>query len=80
MEALLFGVSPVIMDNELGHELFGDYAFYAKNSDADGIAESIRHALTETDKIGKIKNSGPEFIKKYNWRNFAERFFQNIKN
>src|SRR3989338_5852971 len=35
MEALTFGVPPVIVDNELGHELFGENAFYVKNNNTD---------------------------------------------
>jgi glycosyltransferase involved in cell wall biosynthesis len=80
MEALAFGIPPVIADNELGHELFGEYAFYVKNTDPDGIAEGIRQALTESDKIARIRASGPEFAKKYNWKSFTDKFLENVKN
>ena len=79
MEALSFGVPPVISDNELGHELFGDYAFYVKCPDPDGIAEGIRQALTEIGKIEQIKNYGSELVTKYNWKNFTNTFLQNVK-
>ncbi len=79
LEALGFGVPPVIADNELGHELFGENAFYVKNSDTEGIAGGIRQALSESDKIQKIKNSGPDYIKKYNWKSFADKFFDAIQ-
>ncbi len=79
MEALSFGVPPVIVDNELGHELFDEYAFYSKSGNVDDIAEAIRHALTNTDKIQKIKNSGSEFVKRYNWKSFADKFIDIIK-
>lgn len=78
MEALSFGVPPIIADNELGHELFGDYAFYVSNPSPDGIAEGIRQALTQTEKIAKIKTNGPEFIKKYNWKSFTDRFLETL--
>ncbi len=80
MEALSFGVPPIIADNELGHELFGDYAFYVGNPNPDGIAEGIRQALTQTEKIAKIKIDGPEFVKKYNWESFTDKFFEIIEN
>ena len=80
MEALSFGVPPVIADNELGHELFSEYAFYVKNNDIDGIAEGIRQALTQAEKIHKIKTDGPEFVKKYNWKSFTDRFLEYVKN
>ena len=101
LEALAFGVPPVIADNELGHELFGEYAFYSpqennpseafltsevltkgvvKEGIVDNIANTTRQALTETNKIEKIKTGGPEFVKKYNWKTFADIFFENVKN
>jgi len=79
MEALSFGVPPVIADNELGHELFGEYAFYVSNPDPDGITEGMRQALTQTEKISKIKTTGPEFVKKYNWKSFTDRFLEYVK-
>jgi len=89
MEAFSFGVPPVIADNELGHELFGarpeetkslfgDYAFYSKSGEVDDIAETIKQALTDQQKIDKIKSEGPEFVKKYNWKSFADRFLKII--
>lgn len=71
MEALSFGVPPVVADNKLGHELFGEYAFYSESGNVDDIAEAIKQALSDSEKIQKIKNSGPEFVKKYNWEDFA---------
>jgi len=79
MEALSFGVPPVIADNELGHELFGEYAFYSKSGNMEDIAEAMKEALSNEQKASKIKSEGPEFIKKYNWKNFVERFFVQIK-
>ncbi len=80
MEALSFGVPPVIADNELGHELFNDHAFYAKNSNSEDVAEAIRQSLTNTEKINKIKNHGPEFARRYSWKNFTDKFLENVQN
>ena len=80
MEALSFGVPSIIADNKLGHELFGEYAFYIGNADLVGIAEGIYNALTQTEKIAKIKTDGPEFVKKYNWKSFTDKFLENVKN
>ncbi len=76
MEALSFGVPPIIYDNELGHELFGEYAFYTPHAYPEDIAESIRQALTQTEKIAKIKTDGPEFVKKYSWQKFTDNFLK----
>ena len=80
MEALSFGIPPTVADNELSHELFGEYAFYVSDPNPDGIAEGIRQALTQTEKIVKIKTNGPEFVKKYNWKIFTDKFLENVKN
>ena len=79
MEALSFGIPPVIADNELGHELFGGYAFYSKSGNMEDIAEAMKEALNNEQKANKIKSEGPEFVKKYNWKSFADRFFENVK-
>lgn len=78
MEALAYGVPPVIADNKLGRELFEDYAFYTETTDTAGIAKAIKQALTESGKIEKIRTSGPEFVKRYSWKNFTERFLNEI--
>ncbi|MDP3793009.1 MAG: glycosyltransferase family 1 protein [bacterium] len=78
MEALSFGVPSVIMDNELGHELFGEYAFYSKSGETDKIASTIKEALTDQQKIEKIKSEGPNFVKKYNWKSFADKFLNEL--
>jgi len=89
MEALSFGVPPIVIDNELGHELFGarpeetkslfgDYTFYSKSGNVDDITDAIKQALTDKEKIDKIKSGGPEFVRKYNWKDFASRWFQII--
>lgn len=79
MEALAFGVPPVIADNELSHELFGDYAFYVNNPNSEGIAQGIHQALTDSNKIQKIKTDGPEFVKKYNWENFTDKWLEILR-
>ena len=79
LEALAFGVQPVIMDNELGQELFGEFAFYSKSGSVDDIAEAIREALSNDQKATSIRNNGPEFVKKYTWKSFAERYFEEFK-
>ena len=79
MEALSFGVPSIIADNELGHELFGNYTFYSKSGDVEDIAETMGQALIDKEKISKIKAEGPEFVKKYNWKNFTENFLENLR-
>ena len=79
MEALSFGVPPVVMDNELGHELFGDYAFFAKGGSVDDIADAIKLTINNEQRTMNIKNNGSTFVKKYNWKSFTDRFLKIIE-
>lgn len=76
MEALSFGIPPVVMNNELGHELFGEYAFYSKSGEVDDITETIKQALSEAGPSTTLRASKLEFVKKYSWKSFANRFLE----
>lgn len=87
MEALSFGIPPIVMDNNLGHELFDKYAFFVNGSNEEEITNNISNIFyyiiccknpTITEKIEKIRKFGPEFVKKYNWKNFTDRFIENL--
>ena len=79
MEALSFGVPPVLADNDLGRELFGEYAFYTQNASPEGIAASMREALSNKEKIDKIRTYGSEFAAKYSWKNFTDGWLEIIR-
>ncbi len=79
VEALSFGAPPLVIDNDLSREIFGEYAFFSKDAEVKNIADAIRITLTDKDKIEKIKTSGPEFARKYSWHNFAGKFFKELK-
>lgn len=79
LEALSFGIPPIIADNDLGHELFKNYAFYVHSADPEGIAEGIRDALTQKEKIAETKNNGAEFAKQYSWKNFTDRWIEMVR-
>lgn len=74
MEALLYGTPPILMDNELGHELFGNNAIYTKSSNPDEITNAIQTALSDSSIIQNIKKNGPEFVEKYSWKDFTDKF------
>ncbi len=78
MEALTYGVPPVIADNPLGHELFGDYAFYARSGEVSDITATLRNALTSDEKRAKIKKEGPDFPSRYSWKQFTDRWIKAI--
>lgn len=80
MEALSFGALPIIADNALGHELFGDNAIFVSNpSSADSIAVGIREAMTNSALREKIKEHASEIVGRYTWKTHTDRFLNNIK-
>lgn len=77
MEALKCGSVPLVADNELTHEIFGDNAFFAENiDDPQSIAETMQKALTDTTKREEIIKEGPEIIKKFSWPVFSEKLLK----
>ncbi|PIR41744.1 MAG: hypothetical protein COV30_02140 [Candidatus Yanofskybacteria bacterium CG10_big_fil_rev_8_21_14_0_10_37_15] len=76
LEALSFGVPPIVMDNKLGHELFEGYAFYSKSGEVDDIVEAIKQVLNEVGPFESFRTSRLEFVKKYNWKSFSNKFLE----
>lgn len=80
LEALSFGVLPIIADNPLGHELFGDDAIFVSNPNSvDSIVGGLREAMTNSTLHEKIKEHVPEIISHYTWQAHTDRFIKIIK-
>ncbi len=79
MEALAYGVPLIIADNPLGHELFGEYAWYTQEATADAIATAMRSVLTNTAWRERVTMHGHEFTKQYSWKQFTERWLETIR-
>ncbi|MFH1769585.1 MAG: glycosyltransferase family 1 protein [Parcubacteria group bacterium] len=80
LEALALGSIPVVADNALSHELYGDNAFFVqKLHNVDAMADALRESLTNTAKREKIKDSADEITKRFTWSQHTERFLQLCK-
>lgn len=87
LEGLAQGSVPVIADNALGHELFGDNAIFV-NLDSTGspqadsineIATALQEAMTNSALREKIKAHASEIIQRYTWPAHTDRFINMIK-
>ena len=80
LEGLAQGSIPVISENALGHELFGEYAIFVNNPDSViEIADALREAMTNITLREKIKEHASEIIGRYTWEAHTNRFIEMIK-
>ncbi|MEK7124861.1 MAG: glycosyltransferase family 1 protein [Patescibacteria group bacterium] len=80
MEALVYGTVPVIADNALGHELFGNHAFFVRAPyTADAIAAALGAALTDTQKHAAIRSAARSFSDRFNWPAHTDRFLELVR-
>ena len=66
LEALSYGVRPLVADTPISHELLGDDAIYCEPT-VDGIADGIRRGLASTKSTPTIK---------FTWKAHADRFLK----
>jgi glycosyltransferase involved in cell wall biosynthesis len=80
LEALSYGVPPVIADQAIAREIFGSNAFFAANpDDPHSIAKVITEGLTNAEKREEVRNSAGQILKKYTWPAHTDRFIKAIK-
>jgi glycosyltransferase involved in cell wall biosynthesis len=75
LEALAYGSVPVVADNAMSHEIFGEHAFFVRNPDSIGsIADALRDMLINETKCQSIKAHAPEVVKQFTWKAHTDRF------
>ncbi|MEK7194802.1 MAG: glycosyltransferase family 1 protein [Patescibacteria group bacterium] len=80
LEALAHGSIPVVADNTLSHELFGDNAFMVPELiTIESIYNTLRDTLTDTDRREKILNSAPSVVSQFTWKSHADRLLDALK-
>ena len=81
LESLAHGTVPVVSDNELNHEIYGNDAFFVKNPESiDSLAETITEALNNDPKRNNVLAASSGILKKYSWHSHAERFLAIVRN
>jgi len=80
VEAAAHGIPVVVKDDALNHELFEDAAFFVDDEkNPNNIAEALRQGLFNREKRGYCNKRYKEIIPRFNWQNFATKFFQIIE-
>jgi glycosyltransferase involved in cell wall biosynthesis len=81
LEALAHGTVPIVADTAVAREVFGDAAFFVKDTDSpDSIAQAIAEGLMNDKKREKIKSSAGEILQKYTWSAHTDRFIGIVRN
>ncbi len=80
VEALGYGTMPIVADDEVTREIFGEHAFFVKNPDSvDDIAQAMCEALTNTAKRENIADASLSIVRNYTWQAHTERFLATIR-
>lgn len=80
LEGLAQGSVPVVADNALSREIFGENAFFVSNPDSiDMTADALREAMTNSARREKIKEHASGIVSRYTWPAHTDRFIEMIK-
>ena len=79
LEALSYGVPPVVADIPVMHEIYGDNAFYvAPPYGENEIERSMRDVLNDSEHGARIRSDGPSVAARYTWDSHAGRFLDAV--
>jgi glycosyltransferase involved in cell wall biosynthesis len=68
LEALAYGVPPVVLDTAVARESLGDAAVYVPfNSDVPAIARALETALFDAEVRARVLAAAPAALAKYQW-------------
>lgn len=77
IEALKCGSVPLVADNELTHEMFGENAFFVKDIDSPNeIAQAIDEALSDKAKRDQVVKEGEAYTRRLSWRDFTDKLLK----
>lgn len=80
VEGLASGTVPIVADNELSKELFGEQAFFVKNPiSVKSIADAIKLSIINIEKREDIIANAQSVVARYTWPKYAERFISIVK-
>ena len=80
LEALALGVPPVVKEDALNRELYGENAFFVANEkDPAAIAKVLENALNDTARQQEIIQNSEKVVSKFNWTSHTEKFLETIK-
>lgn len=79
LEALGHGSMPIVADNALSHEIFGDHAFFVTDPNSpESIATTLRDVLANTAKRATILAARDQLMARYTWSAHTDRWLKII--
>ena len=77
LEALALGTPPLLKDNELNKEIYGDNAFLVQDeTNPQNIALAIEKALGNQRKRGQILRNSEKVTSKFTWEKHTEKLLE----
>jgi alpha-1,3-rhamnosyl/mannosyltransferase len=76
IEAMAAGVPIVVLDTEISREIYGPAAEYLPRPDPSLIATSLERVLTANAERARLIEAGTQQVKRYSWRECAQRTLQ----
>lgn len=73
LEALSYGVPPIVREDPLNREIYGEHAFYARTGSTDDITEAMLRALDDHAHRARITAAAPIIVARYTWKAHADR-------
>lgn len=80
LEALAYGVPPIVTRMDATKEIFGDNAFFVENPNSvEEIATAMTEALTNEAKREKIFAHSQEIAQRFTWQKHTDRFLETVR-
>ncbi|OGZ34498.1 MAG: hypothetical protein A2174_02680, partial [Candidatus Portnoybacteria bacterium RBG_13_41_18] len=80
LEALACGVPPLVAENELNREIYGQNAFFVRDlENIDEIAAKISDGISDQKQRENIFANAGQVINKFSWENNANKFIKILK-
>ena len=76
LEALSSGIPVVLLDTEIGREIYGPAALYVTQASPDLIASALERALFDEAERTRVLEAAAAQLERYSWRECAQRTLQ----
>jgi glycosyltransferase involved in cell wall biosynthesis len=67
LEALVSGVSPVVMDTAVAREVCGDAALYVPRADLRAVTDALDALLFDAEVRARVLGAAPAVLSRYSW-------------
>jgi glycosyltransferase involved in cell wall biosynthesis len=71
LEAMAYGVPPLVLDTEVAREVYSDAALYVPREDLDEAADALRRLLYDEAARRSVLEKAPAVLSRYSWEKTA---------